>query len=173
MGITVGLNPYRGPLKPRGFPAAAAIGMPVGTAATDAVVSESTAQLASVDTPEPGDGVAADQLAGTDKPPTVEAWATLASTGVAPKPVAAAGPATLAKPAAAPVTAWAPAAAAAAAAGALLTAWNSNTAAGMLFMAHHAAVFTTPLMALVTNGKLRGLGMVTAAVTGEAMAATA
>jgi hypothetical protein len=130
-------------------------GIPAGTDVIGAACSGAAAQ------PEPVNaeaaelvaGVAADQLAGTDKPPAVDAWPKPANTGAPPKPAEPAGPTAPAKPPAAVCAL----AASGIVAEAPLATWPSNIPVGMALLTHQAAVLTDPLMAFCTNGRLRGL----------------
>ena len=151
-------------------------GIPAGTAAIGAASSGATAQPgpSNAEAPELAAGAAADQLAGTDRPPTVDAWPKPASTGAPPTPVAPAGPAAPAKAVTPELLATVCALVAkGTVAEAPLMAWLSNTEFGMVFMTHQAALFTNPLMVFATNGTPR-IGVAwAAAATGEASAATA
>jgi hypothetical protein len=153
--MTVGLNPYRGPPKPGDVPAMAIAGIPAGTAVTGAASSGATAQAEPVnaEAPELVAGVAADQLAGTDKPPTVEAWPKPASTGAPPSPLEPAdgtAPAKAVTPK--PLAAACAVAATGTVAEAPFMAWASNTEFGMVFITHQASAFTVPLMVFATIG---------------------
>src|SRR6516164_1014388 len=87
--MTMGLNPYRGPAPyaPAPLAAAAIPGIP-GIAATGSSVAAVHPEPASGAVEEANDaGVAADQPAGTDRPPTADASPMLAE-AAAPKPPA-------------------------------------------------------------------------------------
>ena len=152
-------------------------GVPAGTAAIGAGSSGATAQPEAVnaEAPELVAGVAADQLAGTDNPPTVDAWPKPATTGAPPTAAAPGGPAAPVKPVTAkPLATVCALVAKGTVAEAPFMAWLSNTEFGMVFMTHQAVLFTNPLMVFATIGYPRmGVAWAGTAATGEASAATA